>query len=110
MPFPNRFDKSLQQLLTYQPGQHSRNLTIELGIKDHTTGMRRVTLMWMVHTVIINEICNSCVLLLICNKNVLLLDKINQLSLCYIQFLGYLGRSGLLSLFSESPPQMSLVI
>ena len=63
--------------------------------------MWHVTLMWMVHTVIINEIWNSCVLLLICNKNVLLLDKINQLSLCYIQFLGYLGRSGLLSLFSD---------
>ena len=46
-----------------------------------------MTLMWMVHVVIINEIWHSGLPLLICNKkNLLLLDKINQLSLFYIQF------------------------
>ena len=47
--------KSLQQLLKYQHWRPSRNLTTELGIKDHVTNMWHMTLMWMVHAVIINE-------------------------------------------------------
>ena len=45
----------LQQLLKYQHWRPSRNLTTELGIKDHVTNMWNMTLIWMVHAVIINE-------------------------------------------------------
>ena len=62
-----------------------------------------MTLMWILHAVIINEIWHSGVPLLISNKNELLLDKINQLSLFHIQFLGYLGRSGLFASCQYEP-------
>ena len=58
----------INSIKAYKHWWPSRNLTLELGIKDHITNMWYMTLMWMVHAVIINEIWHSGLLLLICDK------------------------------------------
>ena len=58
----------INSIKAYKHWLPSRNLTIESGIKGHIPDMWHMTLMWMVHAVIINEIWHSGVLLLICTK------------------------------------------
>ena len=69
----NAISESIWQMLTtpvlkYYHWRPSHKLTTELDIKDHIIDMWHMTLMWMVHAVIINEIWHSGVLLLIFNK------------------------------------------
>ena len=86
----------INSIKAYKHWRPSRNLTIELGIKDHITNMWHMTLMWMVHAVIINEIWHSGLLLLICNKKTFMAQNKSTVLILH-PVLGYLGRSGLLS-------------
>ena len=68
-----------------------------------------MALMWMVHAVILTKYDILAYSYWYVIKNILLLEKINQLPLFCNQFLGYLGRSGFLSAVIKSAPQMSIV-
>ena len=68
-----------------------------------------MALMWMVHAVILTKYDILAYSYWYVTKNILLLEKINQLPLFCNQFLGYLGRPGLLSAVIKSAPQMSIV-
>ena len=68
-----------------------------------------MTVMWMVHVVIINEIWHSGLLLLICNKKTFMGQNKSTVLILH-PVLGYLGRSGLLSPVTESPPHSCQLI